>query len=82
MPKLTPVQVQQKLQEGRNYKRLYYELKDKYDKVTGELKAENKRDERGTKSTHQLRMDLIGKTDGAFVVAGREHVKRRQAQLK
>lgn len=42
MPKLTPAQVQQKLQEGQNYKRLYYELKDKYDKVTGELKAENK----------------------------------------
>lgn len=38
MPKLTTAQVQQKLQEGRNYKHLYHELKGTYD----EVKAENK----------------------------------------
>ncbi len=38
MLKLTPAQVKQKLQEGRNYKRLYRELKVKYD----EVKIENK----------------------------------------
>jgi len=43
--KLTDEQIKQKLAEGRNYKRLYFELKIKYDK----LKAENK----------QLRQDLI-----------------------
>ena len=41
MRKLTDKQIQQKLAEGRNYKRLYFELKDRYDKVTSELKAEN-----------------------------------------
>lgn len=38
MPKLSEQQIKQKLQEGRNYKRLYFELKDKYD----DLKLENK----------------------------------------
>lgn len=38
MPKLTPAQVRQKLQEGRNYKHLYTELKVRFD----EVKAENK----------------------------------------
>ena len=38
MPKLSEQQIKQKLQEGRNYKRLYFELKVKYD----DLKAENK----------------------------------------
>jgi transposase len=38
MPKLTDEQIKHKLTEGRNYKRLYSELKVKYD----ELKAENK----------------------------------------
>lgn len=38
MLKLTEQQIKQKLQEGRNYKRLYLELKVKYD----ELKLENK----------------------------------------
>lgn len=38
MPKLSDEQIKQKLIEGRNYKRLYYELKDKFD----DLKAENK----------------------------------------
>lgn len=38
MPKLSDEQIKQKLTEGRNYKRLYSELKVKYD----ELKAENK----------------------------------------
>lgn len=42
MRKLTDKQIQQKLAEGRNYKRLYFELKDRYDKVTSDLKAENK----------------------------------------
>jgi len=41
MRKLTDKQIQQKLAEGRNYKRLYLELKDRYDKVTSDLKAEN-----------------------------------------
>lgn len=40
--KLTDAQIRQKLQEGRNYKRLYTDLKVKYDKVTDDLKAENK----------------------------------------
>ena len=40
--KLTDQEIQVRLAEGRNYKRLYIELKIKYDKVTGELKAENK----------------------------------------
>lgn len=39
MPKLSEQQIKQKLTEGRNYKRLYYELKDKYDVVV----LENKR---------------------------------------
>lgn len=38
MPKLSDEQIKQKLTEGRNYKRLYFELKDKFD----EVKAENK----------------------------------------
>lgn len=38
MPKLSDEQIRQKLIEGRNYKRLYFELKDKFD----DLKAENK----------------------------------------
>jgi transposase len=38
MPKLTDEQIQHKLTEGRNYKRLYFELKNKFD----EVKAENK----------------------------------------
>ena len=38
MNKLTDKQIQQQLAEGRNYKRLYFELKIKYD----EVKAENK----------------------------------------
>lgn len=38
MNKLTDEQIKQKLAEGRNYKRLYHELKDKYD----DLKLENK----------------------------------------
>ena len=38
MPKLSEQQIKQKLTEGRNYKRLYFELKVKYD----ELKVENK----------------------------------------
>ena len=38
MYKLTDDQIKQKLAEGRNYKRLYFELKDKYD----DLKLENK----------------------------------------
>lgn len=36
--KLTEEQLKQKLQEGRNYKRLYFELKDKYDEVVAENK--------------------------------------------
>lgn len=38
MPKLTDAQIQQKLQEGRNYKQLYRQLKLRFD----EVKAENK----------------------------------------
>lgn len=38
MRKLSDKQIQQKLQEGRNYKRLYYELKDKYDDAQAEIK--------------------------------------------
>lgn len=38
MPKLSNKQISRKLQEGRNYKRLYYELKVKYD----EVKLENR----------------------------------------
>jgi transposase len=45
MPKLSEEQVKQKLQEGRNYKRLYFELKDKFD----DLKQENK----------QLKQELV-----------------------
>lgn len=45
MPKLSDQQIKQKLTEGRNYKRLYFELKDKFD----EVKAENK----------QLRQELV-----------------------
>ncbi len=40
--KLTDIQIKQKLTEGRNYKRLYLELKDKFDTVTSDLKSENK----------------------------------------
>lgn len=42
MQKLTDQQIKERLIEGQNYKRLYCELKRKYDKVTGELKADNK----------------------------------------
>lgn len=45
MNKLSDEQIKQKLVEGRNYKRLYFELKVKYD----ELKTENK----------QLKQELI-----------------------
>lgn len=38
MQKLSDEQSKQKLQEGRNYKRLYFELKDKYDEVVLENK--------------------------------------------
>ncbi len=38
MRKLTDEQIKQKLAEGRNYKRLYFELKDKYDEVVAENK--------------------------------------------
>lgn len=38
MPKLREEQIRQRLQEGRNFKHLYHELKGKYD----EVKAENK----------------------------------------
>lgn len=38
MNKLTDEQIKQKLTEGRNYKRLYFELKDKYDQVVAENK--------------------------------------------
>lgn len=38
MRKLTDDQIRQKLAEGRNYKRLYFELKDKYDSVIAENK--------------------------------------------
>jgi len=36
MPKLSDEQIEQRLQEGRNYKRLYTELKVKYDAVVAE----------------------------------------------
>jgi len=36
--KLTDEQVKQKLQEGSNYKRLYFELKDKFDNAQTEIK--------------------------------------------
>jgi hypothetical protein len=36
--KLTNEQIQQKLTEGRNYKRLYFELKDKFDDAQTEIK--------------------------------------------
>jgi len=40
MPKtLTDAQIKQRLIEGRNYKRLYFELKDKFDTVVAENKA-------------------------------------------
>ena len=45
MPKLSEQQIKDKLTEGRNYKRLYFELKAKYD----DLKAENK----------QLKQELV-----------------------
>lgn len=45
MRKLTDEQIKQKLLEGRNYKRFYFELKDKFD----EVKAENK----------QLKQELV-----------------------
>jgi len=38
MPKLTDEQIKQKLTEGRNYKRLYFELKDKFDDAHAEIK--------------------------------------------
>lgn len=38
MPKLTDEQIKQKLQEGRNYKHLYHELKHSFDDVTAEHK--------------------------------------------
>ncbi len=38
MPKLSDEQIQRKLTEGRNYKRLYFELKDKFDDVRTENK--------------------------------------------
>lgn len=38
MRKLTDEQIKQKLQEGRNYKRLYFELKDKFDEAQVEIK--------------------------------------------
>ena len=38
MPKLSDEQVIQKLIEGRNFKRLYYELKDKFDDAQDEIK--------------------------------------------
>src|SRR5487761_627613 len=41
MPKLTPAQISQKHQEGRNYKHLYSDLKVRYDEATGQLKQEN-----------------------------------------
>ena len=42
MNKLTDEQIRLRLQEGRNYKRLYFELKARHDKVVGKLKQENK----------------------------------------
>jgi transposase len=41
--RLTESEIKQRLIEGANYKRLYFGLKAKYAKVTGELKVENKR---------------------------------------
>lgn len=38
MNKLSEEQIKQKLQEGRNYKRLYFELKDKFDEVVEQHK--------------------------------------------
>lgn len=38
MPKLSEQQIKQKLTEGRNYKRLYFELKDKFDVVVAQNK--------------------------------------------
>jgi len=38
MPKLSDEQIKHKLTEGRNYKRLYFELKDKFDLVVVENK--------------------------------------------
>ncbi len=37
--KLSETEIQLKLQEGRNYKRLYFELKDRFDEVKAENKA-------------------------------------------
>ena len=42
MNKLSDDQIKLRLQEGRNYKRLYFELKSKHDEVVGKLKQENK----------------------------------------
>lgn len=42
MNKLTDEQIRLRLVEGRNHKRLYLELKDRYDKDVGKLKDENK----------------------------------------
>lgn len=39
--KLSDQEIRRRLQEGRNYKRLYYELKEKYDRVTTDLRSEN-----------------------------------------
>jgi transposase len=39
--KLTEAEIAQRLTEGRNYKRLYTELKVRFDEVTGQLKQEN-----------------------------------------
>jgi transposase len=38
VPKLSKEQIQQRLTEGRNYKRLYFELKDKFDDAQTEIK--------------------------------------------
>ncbi len=38
MPTLSKEQIQQRLQEGRNYKRLYFELKDRFDAVVADNK--------------------------------------------
>jgi hypothetical protein len=42
MPKLSDEQIKRCLTEGRNYKRLYLELKGRYDEDVGKLKHENK----------------------------------------
>lgn len=45
MPKLSDAQIKQRLQEGRNYKHLYHELKGKFDEVKADnkqLKSENR----------------------------------------